>query len=416
MWKPILHGALRNKALAAVRAVAVALSGKPQRRIGPCLAGGAAGLSILYPYLSRSLADGGDDEIALRFLKQAAQAVSRVPMDRSFYDGFAGVAWSVAHLRAWLLDPADDSTAPVDQLLQSELNEKPWRGQYDLVSGLVGFGVYALEQMPKPGAIQCLRQIIDRLDESAERKSDGITWFTSRDMLFQSERSAHPHGYYNLGLAHGVPGVIALLGRVCLLKSAKATAVSKIQVKARSLLEGTVPWLLAQKLSPDSSSVFPSCTGPGVERIPSRVAWCYGDLGIAIALLTAALSTNNAAWKDEALQLGRKVARRPLRESRVVDSGLCHGAAGVGHLFNRIFQRTGEPLFKQAARKWFQHTLDMRRPRQSVAGFFSKRRGRNGKLRCVPTAGLLEGAAGVALALLAASTDIEPNWDRMLMI
>ena len=413
MWEPILNGALRNKAIAAVDAVAVVLP-KKRGKIEPSLAGGAAGIALFYAYLARARV--GYNEIALRFLKLAANGVSRMPMSRSLYGGFTGIAWPAAHLRARLLDPADDSTAPVDQLLQRELSEKPWRGQYDLVSGLVGFGVYALERMPKPGAIQCLRQIIDRLDETAERKSDGITWFTSRDMLIRSQRKAHPHGYYNLGLAHGVPGVIALLAKVCSLKPGRATMLPKTQVKAGCLLEGAVAWLLAQKLSHDSSSTFPYCTGPGVEQIPSRVAWCYGDLGIATALLAAALSMNNPAWKGEALQLGRKVCRRHLRESGVVDSGLCHGAAGVGHLFNRLFQRTGEPLFKQAARKWFRRTLDTRHSEQSVAGFFACRPDRTGKLRCVPSIGLVDGAAGVALALLAASTDVEPNWDRIMML
>jgi hypothetical protein len=48
-----------------------------------------------------------------------------------------------------------------------------------------------------------------------------------------------PRGYYNLGLAHGVPGVIAFLGKVC--------AVGVACDKARPLLDGAVHWLLEQE-------------------------------------------------------------------------------------------------------------------------------------------------------------------------
>jgi len=39
----------------------------------------------------------------------------------------------------------------------------------------------------------------------------------------------------------------------------------------------------------------------------------------------------------------------------------------------------------------------------------------NGK-QWIAMPGILEGAAGIALALLAATTPIEPEWDRMLLL
>src|SRR5438093_719443 len=80
--------------------------------------------------------------------------------------------------------------------------------------------------------------------------------------------------------------------------------------------------------------------GPGITPAPTRVAWCYGDLGIAVALFLAARCVNESSWQNEALALARNVAGRPPEQSGVKDCGLCHGAAGVGHLFNRLFQAT----------------------------------------------------------------------------
>ena len=52
-------------------------------------------------------------------------------------------------------------------------------------------------------------------------------------------------------------------------------------------------------------------------------------------------------------------AKRPRGFSGVVDAGLCHGAAGLGHVFNRLFQATGEQRLALAAREWFSVALDM---------------------------------------------------------
>jgi len=430
MWKPILDGTLRKEALAAVNAVGSELlcetpgsnfrrlaSGSAanfhQRKVDGSLATGAAGLAIFYTYLSR--AQGGYETVALELLKKAGAAVSSTRMNRSFFQGFTGVAWTIAHLREWLLDPDDNSTAGIDRLLLTLLSKSPWKASYDLVSGLVGFGVYALEQVPKARAIRCLEAVICRLDEIAEHKTHGTTWLRAPHFLPIVHRNECPQGYYDLGLAHGVPGVIAFLGYVQSL-SRKLSQLGSTRHKVRGLLEGAVSWLLDQRFVREVRSVFPYWTGPGVTLRPSRVGWCYGDLGIAVSLLNGASALNNRRWRVEALALAKNVARRPVSYSQVVDSSLCHGAAGVAHLFNRMYQATGENFLRDAAREWFERTLAMRRKSSSVAGFFVMARKGKAPPRPVAESGLLGGAAGVGLALLAATTTIEPAWDRMLLV
>jgi hypothetical protein len=116
--------------------------------------------------------------------------------------------------------------------------------------------------------------------------------------------------------------------------------------------------------------------------------------------------------------IARRAAERPAEQSGVRDCGLCHGAAGVGHIFNRLFQATGEASLAAAARFWFERTLQMRRPKQGIAGFLALRPNpkRPNEKQWIGLPGILEGAAGIGLALLAATTPIEPKWDRMLML
>jgi hypothetical protein len=256
--------------------------------------------------------------------------------------------------------------------------------------------------------------VIDRFDETAERTAQGVTWCTRPELLPQNQREEYPDGYYNLGLAHGVPGVIALLGQVCTISDKRLRGTRQ---KARALLDGAVAWLLAQEPA-DRSQSFAHIVAKGVAPKSSRLAWCYGDLGIAVALLQAARGARDASWEREALRIARRCAERPTEKSGVVDCGLCHGAAGVGHLFNRLYLATGDETFKDAARFWFGRTLDMRRPKASIAGFPAREfdPDRPDQIRWVAQPGILTGAAGVALALLAAVTNIDPAWDRMLLV
>ncbi len=134
-----------------------------------------------------------------------------------------------------------------------------------------------------------------------------------------------------------------------------------------------------------------------------------GDPGVAIACWSAALRLSRPT--DEWRELARCSAIRDPELCGAVDPCLCHGAAGLAHIYNRAYQACGDPVFLDAARAWFRRTLDMRRP-EGLGGFASPSQ--------VPdtwrtSTGLLDGATGVALALLAAVEPVEPRWDRLLL-
>jgi hypothetical protein len=357
----------------------------------------------LFAYLAQAGLDGRAAETALRFLNEAVEAVGTVPMSPGLYSGFLGIAWAAEHVNRLLTTAEDDPNEAADAALLEHLKQPPWRCQYDLISGLVGVGVYALERLPRPTAVTSLERVIDRLAERAERRADGITWHTRAELLFSEERERYPAGYYNLGVAHGVPGVIALLGAAC--------AAGVGAAKARPLLRGAVGWLLRQQLPAGAGSRFPTLLAPGVEPAACRLAWCYGDAGVAVALLSAARGLDEPAWEREALAIARAAAARQANTAGVRDAGLCHGAAGLGHLFHAA----GDPCFAEAARFWFYRCLEMREPGRGVAGFSCYWSSQDDSACWLKDPGLLTGAAGIALALLAASTPIEPAWDRLLL-
>lgn len=419
VWQPLLRGPIADRALEAIGAIANAVRpvGVPRTRARPVtttardasLAGGTAGLAVFYGYLSLAKLGAQSEKRALRLLAEAQDAVASVTMAESLYGGFSGVAWAMAHLEETPFDRnGGNSTSEVDQTLSRYLNRAGWAGEYDLVSGLVGLGVYALERLPAPAAIGCLEGIVDRLAETAVRRAGGVTWFTPPELLPDSHLKKCPRGHYNLGLAHGVPGVIVVLGAAC-------TAGIRPR-KARRLLDGAVAWLLRHKRTDERGSRFSAWISPGSERESCRSAWCYGDPGVAVSLLCAARSVGEPEWEREAVEIARAAATRSPDEAGVMDAGLCHGAAGLGHLFNRMYQVTGDEELGRAARFWFDRTLEMRQPRRGIGGFRALAATEDGTRYWSNEEGILTGASGIALALLAATTPIGPGWDRMLLL
>ncbi len=407
-WRPILHGELAKAALAAVDAVGEDIRKSSASARDPSLISGSAGLAVFHAYWSRARCRQDRLGTAERFLREAEQGVASVTMSSSLFSGFAGVAWAMAHLQGRFFAPdGGDSTEAVDEALIGFVRRPGWRNDYDLISGLVGIGVYALERLPSRAAVSCLEGVVDRLEETAVRRPGGLTWHTRPELLPTPQRKQCPDGYDNLGLAHGVPGVIAIL--------AASSAAGIRKSIARRLLDGAVAWLLRQKLEGSPGARFPAWVAEGQKNLGCRSAWCYGDPGVSGALFVAARCVGDRDWEREALAVARGAARRPPEQAGVVDAGLCHGAAGLAHVFNRMFQATGDATLRRAARYWFARTLAMRRPGRGVGGFLAQEEDKKGKKSWVGAPGLF-GAGGIALALLSAATSIEPDWDRMLLV
>ena len=414
-WSPILTAEAADRALRVVEDIAADLrqtlaEPRPKEipvwhRRGPSLAGGDAGLASFFAYLDRARPDQGYDDIAMELLERAIDTTGEVQAPPGFYSGFSGVAWTLEHLRGRLFeDEGEDPGQEVASALLEHVALSPWRGHYDLISGLVGFGVYALERLPMAGGRECLERVVARLREISVLQPGGVTWRTGTDLMLERELESYPEGNFNLGVAHGVPGVIAMLAQAC-----------AAGVDARDLLDGAVAWLLAQKLPPGSESFFSYNVAPGIEPKSSRLAWCYGDLGIAASLLVAARAMGEAEWEREAIAIAHGCAARPRESSGIIDAGICHGAAGAAHLFNRIYQATGDPVFRDAALAWIEQVMAYREPGKGVGGFEMWVVGVGEELAWRADPGFLTGSSGVGLALLAAVTAVEPEWDRILL-
>jgi class I lanthipeptide synthase len=410
-WRPIVSGTTAHEALQAVDSITDSLASiTPPDERDPSLAGGDAGLALLFAWMARTGRMPQADALARQHLDQAIEAVSMQAMGASLYGGFTGVAWAAELVDHLLEQGAEDRNEEIDEALARLLSRANlWPAPHDLVVGVTGLGVYALHRCPRPLAIECLQRVVERLHKHAQRDDHGLYWWTPpAGLLHPESRKRYSSGRADLGVAHGMAGAIAVLGSICGMGIAREGA--------RPLLEGAVSWLFAHSVTTETGPTFPVWLAPGFRPAQARCAWCYGDPGIAAALLVAARGVRAATWEQAAVALACRAAERPRAETGVVDAGFCHGTAGLVHIYNRMYQATGEAKLRRAAVHWLKRTLDFYRLARGNGGSWVQ--GSQDPAEAGPWTGigLMEGAAGVALVLLAATTSVEPVWDRMFLV
>jgi hypothetical protein len=382
------------------------------------LALGQAGSALFLGHLSRHPGFEWMNERAEELLGLAVERV-REAAGFGLLGGYLGIAWCVEHLCSGILQNQEgDANAGVDEVILERLGQDPWTEPYDLISGLAGIGVYALERLPRASGEAILGRVLDHLERLAVPRGPGLAWLTPPGHLPLWQRRNAPQGYFNLGVAHGIPAVLGVLGAM------KAYGLEP--ARSGRLLEGGMAWLATQFQEGEDGCLLARWCPAERETPPpelGRIAWCYGDLGASMVLLTAARHARNPSWEGLALTLARRAASRPLGSAGVRDACLCHGSAGNLHVFHRLWRATGESVFLEAARAWLDQVLDTRRPGEGFAGYRTYHPPTDADGTLIEgadpwrdTPGLLEGACGTGLALLSCLEDVDPAWDRCLLL
>ncbi len=148
---------------------------------------------------------------------------------------------------------------------------------------------------------------------------------------------------------------------------------------------------------------------------PARAAWCYGPPGVARALWLAGVASDRSEYRDLALAAMTAVFERPIPNRRIDSPTLCHGVAGLLQITLRFARDGAGEIFSTAAQELTAQLLDAHEPDSRFGYRDLKPSGQR-----TDNPGLLEGAAGVALVLLAAATsrgaDLGPDPDAVMTL
>src|SRR5262249_8298701 len=160
-WQPLLSGDLAARARETIAAIVADLPRFPMTR--PDLPSGKTGLALLHAYRAKAGevdAAAAADAALEQAMDGAAEGVLPPWLHGGLQGGFSGVAWAIEHL--WRTGPdGDDANEEIDAALLDHLAQGGPES-YDLIAGLAGLAVYAIERGPRGEAL--LAAIVDAFD------------------------------------------------------------------------------------------------------------------------------------------------------------------------------------------------------------------------------------------------------------
>jgi lantibiotic biosynthesis protein len=319
----------------------------------------------------------------------------------TFCSGMAGNIWLLEYFK---------NENIIDDLLseiKTELNESflTW-GQnflkvknYDFLHGLIGLlhaGNYC-EVINQ----SIIKELADEMLKDLKFESNTnfiLDWLPEKEDDPSVEK-------INFGLAHGLPSAMIVLSNI-----------SAIDMKYKKAAIGISNFIFENSRKAEQRSLYSSIIYDRKQNdFESRLAWCYGDLGISLAFWQVGKKLSIEQYKAEAIRIMKHNANRiDLVENSVNDCGLCHGSAGIAHIFRRFWWETNETIFKETADFWTLQTLKMATNTGGLAGYCVHRN--IGEQKWINDYGLLEGIAGIGLSLLSSIQDTSTNWDECLMM
>ena len=189
-----------------------------------------------------------------------------------------------------------------------------------------------------PGTMLAARAMLDWTGE--ERWADA--WRESAEAIWEAREPdglwtnrLYGQTYRSLTPPHGLVGNVAALRPA--LEDARR---EQLEQETRSVLarlavteEGLANWPMREGTADDL-----------------RLQWCSGAPGIVIAA---------APYLDEELLLaGAELTWRAGPPGMEKGSGICHGTAGNGYAFLKVFERTGDERWLERARRFAVHALE----------------------------------------------------------
>jgi len=369
------------------------------------LLGGKPGLSILYFYYSKVFQIEKYSDLALNCISEIFEEIQNGFSYHTFAGGLAGIGWTVEFLEqnGFLDCDTNETLGELDEYLYQMMIKEFKLANYDYLHGASGIALYFLSRKSFSKSKQYLSDYIDNIEQLSEADGDIFKWFSMVDTGADEKEKV-----YNLSLSHGISSLITILSKIYTLEIKKE--------KTFKLLNGAVNYLLSNEQDyKQYGSYFPNWISKQHSTGKSRLAWCYGDLGISTALWHASQSLKNKTWEEKAIEVLLHTAKRmDLAKNSVNDAGLCHGSAGVAHIFNRMYNNTGMEEFNETATYWYDQTLRMAMHKDSFSGYKAYRTKENGGW--YEDFGFLEGITGIGLTLMSAISDIEPRWDEILLL
>lgn len=313
-------------------------------RTGPqSLAGGAAGIALLH--IERAVSGHGDPATANTWIRAAAGGPFRTGPAIDPFHGTPALAFVLhtarplgGYRRAFAA--LDDATITLTRERIAAAHARIDRRdpltmyEFDLVHGLTGLGLYHLHAHPEHPISHDVVTYLARLTQPLGNGSAQPPWWL-RSGLGGTPHRDFPHGHGNLGAAHGISAVIALLSYAVLRGHTTTEAVDA--------LAALCDWTDQHRQDDPAGPWWPGYVTPDSSPQRHRPSWCYGTPGIARAQQLAGLALHDQARQQHAEDAMLAELRDTTQRAQLPDIGLCHGKGGLLQAACRMAAASTDP-------------------------------------------------------------------------
>lgn len=372
------------------------------------LAGGASGIALLH--IERARTGHGSWKTAHTWLTTALRGEVSAAVNASLFFGAPALAF-ITHCAAntssaygRVLERLDEATLLVTRHRLAQAHRRidraarPPMQEFDLIQGLSGLAAYHLSRHPAHEITREVLTYLVHLTEATTERAGGLPPWWMDVAPTGAPGADYPDGHGNFGLAHGIGSALSILSLALL----RDVAVAGMTDAVARICAWTDQWRQGDEAAPWWPGLLSmeQATGKEVHRsLRPRPSWCYGIAGTARAQQLAGLALRDPVRVQAAENALLAVLRDPAQLNKLSGIGLCHGTAGLLHAAWRIATESGNTaiaaeLPRLADRLITALSPDHRDPE------------------------LLDGAAGVALALHTLSTGSTPapHWDTSLAL
>lgn len=363
-------------------------------------------------------------EKALLLFNHFKKVFTNIEYQNGFLEGFEGIFWVVDYLKKSNIIEGDsllDDLVPYFiESLEIDLehnNFDVYHGSINKLDSIINSNKFSSELKEN-----FVNIFLDNLYKTKTENEIGVFWYGE---VYDDQKGIMKKiGGVNLGIPHGLPGLLIFLVR---LKEMNFKH-SKLEI----LIQGILKTILNSKNKVIQDSHFPDelyILNYGEEFYrSSRLAYCYGDLGIAYAVLYTSKVLGKPELKTEISVTIEVLKNRLVTNSSIdvyedyffLDTAFCHGLSGIVYMFNKINELIEDKDFEERIRYWEKELLSNLEKQLTVTPpiyypDYKQPTNKNEEKYTIDEQSILVGYSGTGLVLLSLIYK-KQDWSSFLML
>ncbi|XLS30477.1 lanthionine synthetase LanC family protein [Flavobacteriaceae bacterium M23B6Z8] len=331
----------------------------------------------------------------LELLEKAIEVFPERKMHTGFLEGFESFFWVVDYLFKHDIVSDDSFIDDLKPHLFKSIEIDLQGNFFDALHGSINKLdlLFNSEKYKQEEVLNYIDLFIDSLLENKVENEKGIYWYDS---------SMTEKNIVNLGLAHGISGILVFLTKI------KNQGYEN--PKMDYLIEGIIKSLVSFKNKNPYNCYFPSNYSENGSEAGSRLAWCNGDLGIAYAMLYSAETLKKTDLRKEAIEVINGLYHRRISNSEIdhfeenffFDTAFCHGLSGITYTLAKINELLKNPLIDKRIDYWKGELLHNLNTQLNIKGdiYYPAYKQDKDHSYVLDTCSMLAGLTGTGLVLL----------------